>query len=89
MRAPDKFSCKTIEQDTSWFWSITERFKEGLHCLVLQEGEDGKLHPVAYGRCFLTKSERNYHSGKMEFLGLKWAMTDHFKEYLMYKPFVE
>ena len=36
----------------------------------------------------LTKAERNYHSGKTEFLTLKWAVTDHFKEYLIYQPFV-
>ena len=30
----------------------------------------------------------NYHSGKTEFLALKWAVTDHFKEYLIYQPFV-
>ena len=36
----------------------------------------------------MTKAERNYHLGKAEFLGLKWAITDHFKEYLVYKPFI-
>ena len=60
----------------------------GLGALLLQEGEDGKLHPIAYGSHSLTKAERNYHSGKAKFLGLKWAITDHFKEYLTYKPFV-
>ena len=36
----------------------------------------------------LTKAERNYPSGKTEFLTLKWAVMDHFKEYLIYQPFV-
>ena len=36
----------------------------------------------------LTKAERNYHLGKAEFLALKWAVMDHFKEYLIYQPFV-
>ena len=40
------------------------------------------------GANLLTKAERNYHSGKTEFLALKWAVTDHFKEYLIYQPFV-
>ena len=31
--------------------------------------------------------EGKYHSSKLEFLALKWAMTDQFKEYLQYKPF--
>ena len=59
-----------------------------LGAVLLQEGEDGKLHPVAYGSQSLTKAERNYHSGKTKFLVLKWAVTDYFKEYLIYQPFV-
>ena len=27
-------------------------------------------------------SEKNYHSSKLEFLVLKWSVTEHFKEYL-------
>ena len=66
----------------------TDTSSDGLGAVLLQEGEDGKLHPVAYGSRSLTKAERNYHSGKTEFLTLKWAVTDHFKEYLIYQPFV-
>ena len=32
--------------------------------------------------------EKNYHSSKLEYLALKWSMTEHFKEYLAYAPFV-
>ena len=32
--------------------------------------------------------EKNYHSSKLEFLALKWSVTEHFKEYLVYVPFV-
>ena len=66
----------------------TDASSDGLGAVLLQEGEDGKLHPVAYGSQSLTKAERNYHVGKTEFLTLKWAVTDHFKEYLIYQPFV-
>ena len=66
----------------------TDASSNGLGAVLLQEGEDGKLHPIAYGSQSLTKAERNYHSGKTEFLTLKWAVTDHFKEYLIYQPFV-
>ena len=32
--------------------------------------------------------EKNYHSTKLEFLALKWAVREHFKEYLLYQPFL-
>ena len=32
--------------------------------VLLREGEDGKLHPMAYRSQSLTKSEKNYHLGK-------------------------
>ena len=66
----------------------TDMSSDGLGAVLLQEGEDGKLHPIAYGSRSLTKAKRNYHSGKTEFLALKWAIMDHFKEYLIYQPFV-
>ena len=66
----------------------TDASSNGLGAVLLQEGEDGKLHPIAYGSQSLTKAERNYHSGKTEFLTLKWIIMDHFKEYLIYQPFV-
>ena len=36
----------------------------------------------------LTKAERNYHlhSGKLEFLALRWAVCEHFRDYLYYAP---
>ena len=49
----------------------TDASSEGLGAVLLQEGEDGKLHPIAYGSQSLTKAERNYHLGKTEFLALK------------------
>ena len=70
------------------FMLETGTSSDGLAAVLLQEGEDGKLHPIAYGSQLLTKAERNYHLGKTEFLILKWAVMDHFKEYLIYQPFV-
>ena len=58
------------------FMLETYASSDGLGAVLLQEGEDGKLHPIAYGSQSLTKAKRNYHSGKTEFLALKWAVTD-------------
>ena len=65
----------------------TDASKEGLGVVLSQKQSDGWYHPVAFGSHSLTSSE-NYHSSKLEFLALKWSMTEHFKEYLMYMPFV-
>ena len=54
--------------------------------MLLQEQDDGKLHPVAYASRALHRSQKNYHSSKLEFLALKWAITEQFREYLLYKP---
>lgn len=39
-------------------------------------------------RATLTAAEQNYHlhSSKLEFLALKWAITDQFRDYLYYTP---
>ena len=62
--------------------------KEGFGAVLSQKQEDGWFHLVAYGSRALTTHEKNYHSTKLEFLALKWAITEHFKEYLLYQPFL-
>ena len=62
----------------------TDTSKEGLGAVLSQKQEDGRFHPVAYGSRALTMHEKNYHSTKLEFLALKWAVMEHFKEYLPY-----
>ena len=64
----------------------TDTSKDRLGAVLLQKGEDGKYHPITYGSKALSKSEKNYHSLKPEFLALKWAVTEHFREYLQYLP---
>ena len=56
--------------------------------MLSQKQVDGQFHPVDYGSQALTAQEKNYHSTKLEFLALKWAVTEHFKEYLLYQPFL-
>ena len=65
----------------------TDTSKYSLSAILQQVQEDGKYHQVAYASCALHGSEANYHLSKLEFLALKWAMTQQFKEYLMYQPF--
>ena len=62
--------------------------KEGLGAVLSQKQSDGHYHPVTFGSRSLTPLEKNYHSSKLEFLTLKWSITEHFKEYLVYLPFV-
>ena len=65
-----------------------DAFKEGLGAVLSQKQADRHYHLVAYGSRALTPHEKNYHSTKLEFLALKWVATEHFKEYLLYQPFL-
>ena len=60
----------------------TDASQEGLGAVLSQKQDDGQFHLVAYGSRALTMHEENYHSTKLEFLALKWAIMEHFKEYL-------
>ena len=66
----------------------TDASSLGLGAMLSQKQDDGKFHPVAYASRELKGGEGKYHSSKLEFLALKWAVTDQFKEYLWYKPFM-
>ena len=65
----------------------TDTLKEGLGAVLLQESDDGQYHPVAFASRELKGGEPKYHSSKLEFLALKWAVTEQFREYLQYQPF--
>ena len=66
----------------------TDASKEGLGVVLCQKQSDGCYHPVTFSSHSLTLSEKNYHSSKLEFLALKWSITEHIKEYLTYSPFM-
>jgi len=55
---------------------------------VLYQNIDNKLKVVSYASRTLSQAEKNYHlhSGKLEFLALKWAVTEKFRDYLHYGP---
>ncbi|XP_067334566.1 uncharacterized protein [Channa argus] len=56
---------------------------------VLYQNQNGKLRVIGYGSRTLTPAEKNYrlHSGKLEFLALKWAVCEKFRDYLFYAPY--
>ena len=70
------------------FWLETDASREGLGAILLQESDDGQYHPVAYASRELKGGEPKYHSSKLEFLALKWAVMEQFREYLQYQPFM-
>ncbi len=64
----------------------TDASTKGLGACLCQADEDGKLHPVAYASRGLRGAERNYadsSSFKLEFLALKWAVSEKFRDYLL------
>ena len=66
----------------------TDASIEGLGAVLSQKQDDGRYHPVAYTSCSLKGGELKYHSSKLEFSALNWAMTEQFREYLQYQPFL-
>ena len=73
---------------TKDFLLETDASKEGLGVVLCQKQADGQYCLVAYGSWALTAHEKNYHLTKREFLVLKWTFLEHFKEYLLYQPFL-
>ena len=52
----------------------------------MYQEQDENLRVLGYASRTLTPSEKNYHmhAGKLEFLALKWAVTEKFRDYLYY-----
>ena len=73
---------------TNEFLLETDANKEGLGAVLCQKQADGQYHLVAYGSRALMAHEKSYHYIKLEFLVLKWVVTEHFKEYLPYWSFL-
>ena len=65
----------------------TDASQDGLGAVLYQE-QSGVLRVIAYASRTLTQAEKNYHlhSGKLEFLALKWSVTEQFRDYLYYCP---
>ena len=56
--------------------------ERGTGCCSLPKQDDGIDHVIAYASCTLLKSEKKYNAHKLEFLALKWSVTERFHEYL-------
>ena len=54
----------------------------GLGAVLYQRLEDQTLRVIAFASRSLSNSEKHYHSSKLEFLALKWAIHEQFHEYL-------
>jgi len=63
----------------------TDASGKGLGCALYQIQEE-QLRVIGYGSRTLQGAEERYHSSKLEFLALKWAVCEHFKDYLYYTP---
>lgn len=66
----------------------TDASEKGIGAILYQH-QDGKLRVIGYASRTLSPAERNYrlHSGKLEFLALKWAVCEKFRDYLFYAPY--
>ena len=60
----------------------TDASENGLGDVLYWKQDDGTDHIIAYASQTLSKSERNYDAHKLEFLALKWSITERFNEYL-------
>ena len=65
----------------------TDASETGLGAVLYQQ-QNGVLQVITYGSRTLSPSEQNYHlhSGKLEFLVLKWSICEQFQDYLYYAP---
>ena len=60
----------------------TDASENELGAVLYQNQDDGTNHVIAYASQTLSKSENSYDAHKLEFLALKWSVTERFHEYL-------
>ena len=65
----------------------TDASQEGVGAVLYQK-QQGKMRVIGYDSRTLSPAEKKYHlhAGKLEFLALKWAVTQQFRDYLFYAP---
>ena len=62
--------------------------RNSLGAVLDQEQDDMKFRPVAFASRRISATEKQYPIHKLEFLSLRWSVTEKFKDYLRTKPFV-
>ena len=72
---------------TKLFKLHTDASENGLGTVLYQKQDDGMESVIAYASRTLSKSEQNYDAHKLEFLALKWSITERFHEYLYGRHF--
>ena len=60
----------------------TDASAKGLGAILYQT-QNGQKKAIAYASRSLSRSEKNYSAFKLEYLALKWAVTEKFSDYLM------
>ena len=60
----------------------TDASENGLGAILYQKQDDDTEHVIVYASRTLSKSEKNYDTHRLEFLALKWSITERFHEYL-------
>ena len=59
----------------------TDASQKGLGA-ILYQNQGGIQRVISYASRGLKRSEKNYPASKLEFLALKWTVTDKFSDYL-------
>ena len=88
LKSPEVMAFPNFEKE---FVLHCDACEKGLGAVLYQENDDARLKVICYGSRTLSPSEENYHnhSGKLEFLSLKWSICDRFKHYLYYAPWFQ
>ena len=84
LKSPEVIAYPDFE---SPFFMTCDASNDGLGAVLYQK-QNGVNRVISYASRTLSDAEKNYHlhSGKLEFLALKWAITDRFSDYLKYGP---
>ena len=64
----------------------TDASIHALGAVLSQIDSHGRERPVAFASRATTKAEQNYHTTRLEMLGIVWAI-EHFRHYLLHAPF--